>query len=216
MQTNCVCPSGTQRFCINDSDSSHWLWLQSTRVNLWKTWVELSHHFSQVTRVESVTPKIVTRVESRYHWLWLNKNDSGTSQSGVAFATYNIEFLAALAGSSESSGETVLLLHQGSLVLLSIQMAQGNDPVWLQQRWSDSGFLLYDPILFWKNDIRLRSESCFSWNDTTVSKNYPKVYCDAQHTFLYCVYFTSWGKTTLWGEITVRVILPSAEHDWLK
>jgi len=29
------------------------------------------------------------------------------------------------------------------------------------QRWSDSGFLLSDPILFLKNDIRIRSESCF-------------------------------------------------------
>jgi len=29
----------------------------------------------------------------------------------------------------------------------------------IYQRWSDSGFLLSDPILFLKNDIR--SESCF-------------------------------------------------------
>ena len=33
-----------------------------------------------------------------------------------------------------------------------------------QQRWSDSGFLLSDPILFLKNDIRFRSESCFGGN----------------------------------------------------
>jgi len=32
------------------------------------------------------------------------------------------------------------------------------------QRWLDSGFLLSDPILFLKNDIRIRSESCFGWN----------------------------------------------------
>jgi len=50
----------------------------------------------------------------------------------------------------------------------------------------------------------------------SVSENYPKVYCDAQHTFLCCVYFASWGKTALWCKIIVRVILPSAEHDWLK
>ena len=30
----------------------------------------------------------------------------------------------------------------------------------------------------------------------SVSKNYPKVYCDAQHTFLCCVYFSPWGKIT--------------------
>jgi len=34
------------------------------------------------------------------------------------------------------------------------------------QRWSDSGFLLSDPILFLKNDICIRSESCFCWNHT--------------------------------------------------
>jgi len=27
----------------------------------------------------------------------------------------------------------------------------------------------------------------------SVSENYPKMYCDAQHTFLCCVYFASWG-----------------------
>jgi len=34
------------------------------------------------------------------------------------------------------------------------------------QRWSDSVFLLSDPILFLKNDIRIRSESCFGWKHT--------------------------------------------------
>jgi len=43
-----------------------------------------------------------------------------------------------------------------------------------------------------------------------VSENYPKVYYDAQHTYLCSVYFASWGK------ITAEVILPLAEHDWLK
>ena len=33
------------------------------------------------------------------------------------------------------------------------------DHLW--HRWLDSGFLLCDPILFLKNDIRIRSESCF-------------------------------------------------------
>jgi len=36
------------------------------------------------------------------------------------------------------------------------------------------------------------------------------VYYDAQHTFLCSVYFASRGK------ITDEVILPLAEHDWLK
>jgi len=37
----------------------------------------------------------------------------------------------------------------------------------------------------------------------SVFENYPKVYCNAQHTFLCCVYFTG-------------AILPLAKHDWLK
>ena len=44
----------------------------------------------------------------------------------------------------------------------------------------------------------------------SVSENYLKVYCDAQHTFLCCVYFASWGK------ITAGAILPLAKHDCLK
>jgi len=44
----------------------------------------------------------------------------------------------------------------------------------------------------------------------SLSENYPKVYYDAQHTFLCSVYFASWGK------ITVDFILPLAEHDWLQ
>jgi len=44
----------------------------------------------------------------------------------------------------------------------------------------------------------------------SVSENYPKVYCDAQHTFLCCVHFA------LLGKITAEVILPLAEHDWLQ
>jgi len=39
-------------------------------------------------------------------------------------------------------------------------------PPLVYQRWSDSGFLLSDLILFLKNDIRIRSESCFGWNHT--------------------------------------------------
>jgi len=40
--------------------------------------------------------------------------------------------------------------------------------MWPQQhqRWSDSDFLLSDPILILKNDISIRSESCFGWNHT--------------------------------------------------
>jgi len=75
------------------------------------------------------------------------------------------------------------------------------------QRWSDSGFSLSDPILFLKNDIRIRPESCFGWNHTIririLSESvlrcvtyifvlclfvYCDVYCDAQHTLLCCVY----------------------------
>jgi len=40
----------------------------------------------------------------------------------------------------------------------------------------------------------------------SASKNYPKMYYDAQHIFLCCVYFAL---------ITTEVILPLAECDWL-
>jgi len=44
----------------------------------------------------------------------------------------------------------------------------------------------------------------------SVSENYPKVYCDAQHTFLCYVYFS------LLGEIITGASLPLSKHDWLK
>ena len=44
----------------------------------------------------------------------------------------------------------------------------------------------------------------------SVSEDYPELYYDAQHTFLCSVYFA------LWGKITVEVVLPVAEHDWLQ
>ena len=44
----------------------------------------------------------------------------------------------------------------------------------------------------------------------SVSKNYPKMHYDAQHTFLGRVYFASWGKRT------AEVNLPLAEQDLLK
>jgi len=78
----------------------------------------------------------------------------------------------------------------------------------MQQRWSDSDFLLSDPILLLKNDIRIRSDRVLVEIILPVSENYLKVYYDAQYTFLCFVYFASWGK------ITPKVI--SAEHDWLK
>jgi len=65
VQTNWLYPSGTQRFCKNDSDSS----LESltvTRLILRKTWLQSSQVtvFLNLTRVESESPKIVTWVES--------------------------------------------------------------------------------------------------------------------------------------------------------
>ena len=69
VQTNWVCPSGPQIFCKNDSDSSRWLWLESSHS------VKNVTTFLNVTLVESESPKSVTGVESshwlesRYHWL---------------------------------------------------------------------------------------------------------------------------------------------------
>ena len=61
--------------------------------------------------------------------------------------------------------------------------------------------------------------SCF-WKMISISDPNPvlvkiilyvsEVYYDVQHTFLCSVYFASWDK------ITAEVVLPLAEHDWLK
>jgi len=77
-----------------------------------------------------------------------------------------------------------------------------------QQRWSDSGY--YCPILscFWKIISVSDPNPLLVETVLSVFDNYSKVYCDAQHTFLCCVYFASWGK------ITAGVILPLTEHDW--
>jgi len=84
------------------------------------------------------------------------------------------------------------------------------------QRWSDSVLLPSDPILFLKNDIRIWSESCFGSKHTIRSENYPKVYCDAQHTFFCAVYILPWGYFAVWSKIAVGVNLPLDEHNWLK
>jgi len=55
-----------------------------------------------------------------------------------------------------------------------------------QQRWSDSGFLLSDPILFLKNDIRIWSESCLGWNHTIRIRKLSEsvLWCT---TYIFCV-----------------------------
>jgi len=49
------------------------------------------------------------------------------------------------------------------------------------------------------------------------SENYPKMYYETQHTLLCCVYAVCCVDfCTLLGKITAVVILPLAEHEWLK
>ena len=59
------------------------------------------------------------------------------------------------------------------------------------QRWSDSVFLLFDPILFLKRLSVSDPNPVLVEIILSVSENYPKVYYDAQHTFLCFVYFAS-------------------------
>jgi len=75
------------------------------------------------------------------------------------------------------------------------------------QRWSDCVFLLSDPILFLKNDIRMRSESCFGWNHTTRFRKLSESVLWCTTYILHSVYFA------LWGKITAEVILPLAENE---
>ena len=64
VQTNWVCPSGTQRYCKNDSDSS----LESLTVTRVESFCEKRDSsrvtiFLNVTWVDSESPQIMTRVE---------------------------------------------------------------------------------------------------------------------------------------------------------
>jgi len=79
-------------------------------------------------------------------------------------------------------------------------------------RRDDRIVLFYYPILscFWKMISVSDPNPVLVEIILSASENYPKVYHDAQHTFLCFVYFAVWGK------ITSGVILPSAEHNWLK
>ena len=87
------------------------------------------------------------------------------------------------------------------------------------QRWSDSVFLVSDPILFLKNDIRNRSESCFGWNHTIhIRKLSESVSWSTTYFFVFCL-FCLMRQNKFWSYfsgITSGVILPSTEHDWLK
>jgi len=60
----------------------------------------------------------------------------------------------------------------------------------VHQRWSDGVFLLGDPILFLKNDIRIQSKLCFGWNHAIHIRQLSKsvLWCTTSH---FCVYFAS-------------------------
>ena len=70
---------------------------------------------------------------------------------------------------------------------------------WRYQRWSDSGYLLSDPILFLKNDIRIRSESCFGWNHTIRIRKLSKsaLWCTT-YIFVLCL-FCLMRKNNFWS-----------------
>ena len=78
------------------------------------------------------------------------------------------------------------------------------------QWWSDKVFLLSDPILFVKNDIRIRSESGFGWNHVIHIRKLSKsvLWCTT-YIFVICLF-------CLMRQNNFGVILPSAEDDWLK
>jgi len=74
------------------------------------------------------------------------------------------------------------------------------------QRCSDSDFSLSDPILFLKNDIRIRSESCLGWNHTIRNRKLSEsvLWCTT-YIFVLCLF-------CLTMQNNIGVILPSAEH----
>jgi len=66
---SCVCPSGAQRFCKNDSDSSYWLWFESSHSVKNVARVDSSHHFSQCnsSRVRVIQNRDSIRVTLSLH-----------------------------------------------------------------------------------------------------------------------------------------------------
>jgi len=74
----------------------------------------------------------------------------------------------------------------------------------------DSGFSLSDPILFVKNDIRIRSESCFGWNHTIrIRKLSESVLQCTTYIFVLCL-FCLMRQNNCWSYFAL------AKHDWLK
>jgi len=78
-----------------------------------------------------------------------------------------------ISGSVSGSRLKAVFGYPGSVAnLLSCQISNRQTGQWsslpspTSQRCSDSVFLLFDPILFLKNDIRIWSQSCFGWNNT--------------------------------------------------
>ena len=82
VQTNWVCPSGTQSNCKMTLTrvSSHWLWLESSHFVKNMTTVESSHHFSQ-------------RKSSRVR-VTTNHESSRVIVSSHSITAYNVEFIA--------------------------------------------------------------------------------------------------------------------------
>jgi len=60
----------------------------------------------------------------------------------------------------------------------------------------DSGFLLSDPILCLKNDIRIQSKSCFGWNHTNcIQKLSWSVLCCTTYILGLCLFcHFCWAK----------------------
>ena len=73
VQTNWVCPSGTQRYCKNDCDSS--------RVNLWKTWLESSRVTIFLTWLES---------SPSHHKSWLDSRRVIDSSHAITVGNHNV------------------------------------------------------------------------------------------------------------------------------
>jgi len=75
-QTNWVCQSDVWRFCENESDSSNWLWLES------------SHSVKNVTRLESNLHHFSTLLESSNQKSWLDR-DSASFACNNYYCTEN-------------------------------------------------------------------------------------------------------------------------------
>jgi len=146
--------------------SSHWLWLESRLLILWKTWLESCWVtlFLNVTRVESELPKSWLEsshwLESRFHWFFVR-------YCKCSKIKHNIQF--------QRLWETPLKQTYKIITVIYSSETELTVPSKFQTRWSSSirlgriyqiqihVYLWFVPEVYGIWNIWLRLRSSFGW-----------------------------------------------------